>query len=399
MLATPTQNLDPNSTYYCLLPGGNKGMGLFDALKKEFIQIIEWLDDSNNTLVYRFPVHDQEIKMGAQLTVRENQAAIFINEGELADVFKPGRYELSTQNMPILSTLKGWKYGFDTPFKAEVYFFNTRLFTDLKWGTPNPVMMRDADFGAIRMRAFGTYAFKIAEPREFFKTIVGTQHLTTTEEILVQLRSTIVSHLSDIVAESKIAALDLAASYRELSQLAQKELAPSFAAFGLELARFNIDNISLPEEVEAAIDQRSKLGVLGDRMGQYAQMQAADSIKIAAANPGGLAGAGVGLGAGVAMGQAMGGAFGQQYQQPGAPPPPPPAGNSGTPRWSLAIDGKTYGPYTDDKVKSMIDSGQVAGSTQAWRPGAAGWAPLETYSELGGGSSDMPPPPPPPPVK
>ena len=376
-------------------------MGLWDAIKQEFIQIIEWLDDSNNTLVYRFPVHDQEIKMGAQLTVRENQVAIFINEGQVADIFKPGRYELSTQNMPVLSTLRGWKYGFDTPFKAEVYFFNTKMFTDLKWGTQNPVMMRDADFGMIRMRAFGTYATRITDVKTFFNTIVGTQGLTTTEDVLGQLRSTIVSHLSDIVAESKIAALDLASSYRELSSLAQTELAPSFTSFGLELARFNIDNISLPEEVEAAIDQRSKIGVLGDRMGQYTQMQTAESIKVAAANPGGLAGAGVGLGAGVAMGQAMGGAFNAQQAAPPphtSAPPPPPGGTSNVPRWSLAIDGKTYGPYTDDALKAMIQSGQVAASTQAWRPGAAGWAPVETYAELGaaGSSSAMPPPPPPP---
>ena len=374
-------------------------MGLWDALKSEFIQIIEWLDESSNTLVYRFPVHDQEIKMGAQLTVRENQVAIFVNEGEVADVFKPGRYELSTQNMPIMTTLRGWKYGFDSPFKAEVYFFNTRVFTDLKWGTQNPVMMRDADFGMIRMRAFGTYAMRIADAREFFRTIVGTQGLTTTEDILGQLRSTIISHMSDIVAESKIAALDLASSYRELSQLAQKELQPSFTAFGLELARFNIDNISLPEVVEAAIDQRSKLGVLGDKMGQYTQMQAAESIKVAAANPGGIAGAGVGLGAGMAMGQAMGGAFNASQAPSGAAAPPPPPGPQGNvPRWSIAIDGKTYGPYTDDALKAMMQSGQVAASTQAWRPGAANWAPLETYAELGGGSSAAPPPPPPPPT-
>src|SRR5215213_6327674 len=249
-------------------------MGLWDAIKNEFIQIIEWLDDSSNTLVYRFPVHDQEIKMGAQLTVRENQVAIFVNEGQVADLFKPGRYELSTQNMPVMTTLRSWKFGFDSPFKAEVYFFNTKLFTDLKWGTQNPVMMRDTEFGMIRMRAFGTYAFRISDARELFRTVVGTQGLTTTDEILGQLRSTIISQLSDIVAESKIPALDLASSYRELSALAQKEVAPAFGSFGLELARFNIDNISLPEEVEAAIDQRSKLGILGDRMGQYAQMQA-----------------------------------------------------------------------------------------------------------------------------
>ena len=378
-------------------------MGLFDALRNEFIQIIEWLDESGNTLVYRFPVHDQEIKMGAQLTVRENQVALFLNEGEVADLFKPGRYELSTQNLPILTTLRGWKYGFDSPFKAEVYFFNTRLFTDLKWGTSNPVMMRDAEFGMIRMRAFGTYAIRISDPKEFFRQIVGTQGLTTTEDILGQLRSTIISHFSDIVAESKIAALDLASSYRELATLAQKELAPTFASYGLELARFNIDNISLPEEVEAAIDQRTKIGVLGDRMGQYAQMQTAESIKVAAANPGGMAGAGAGIGAGMAMGQMMSQSLGQSASAAppapgaGAAPPPPPGGSSNVPRWSLAIDGKTYGPYTDDALKNMIEGGQVSASTHAWRPGASGWAPLDSYSELGleGGGSAMPPPPPP----
>ena len=208
-------------------------MGFFDNLKNQigsqFIEIIEWLDDSNDTLVYRFPVYNNEIKMGAQLIVRENQVALFVNEGEAADLFKPGRYELSTQNIPILTTLRGWKYGFNSPFKAEVYFFNTRLFTDLKWGTANPVMMRDAEFGMIRMRAYGTYAMKISDPKEFFKTVVGTQGLTTTDDILGQMRSTIVSHFSDIVAESKIAALDLASSYRELAAIAQKELAPLFA--------------------------------------------------------------------------------------------------------------------------------------------------------------------------
>lgn len=374
-------------------------MGLFDAIRNEFIQIIEWLDESGNTLVYRFPVHDQEIKMGAQLTVRENQVALFVNEGEVADIFKPGRYELSTQNMPIMTTLRSWKYGFDSPFKAEVYFFNTRLFTDLKWGTSNPVMMRDAEFGMIRMRAFGTYAIRIADAKEFFKTIVGTQGLTTTEDVLGQLRSTIISHFSDIVAESKIAALDLASSYRELATLAQKELAPSFASYGLELARFNIDNVSLPEEVEAAIDQRTKLGVLGDKLNQYAQMQTADSIKVAAANPGGLAGAGAGIGAGMAMGQMMSQSMNQPPAAPGgsaAPPPPPGGGSANVPRWSLAIDGKTYGPYTDDALKNMVQGGQVAASTQAWRPGASGWASLDSYSELGLGSgSAMPPPPPP----
>lgn len=381
--------------------------GFFDNLKNQigsqFIEIIEWLDDSNDTMVYRFPVYNQEIKMGAQLTVRENQLALFVNEGKAADVFTPGRYELSTQNIPILTTLRGWKYGFQSPFKAEVYFFNTRLFNDLKWGTTNPVMMRDAEFGMIRIRAFGTYATKIVDAKTFFATVVGTQGLTTTDEILGQLRSTIMSRLSDAVAEAKIPALDLASNYNELSQFAKKDIGPDFASFGLDLARFFVENISLPEEVEAAIDQRSKLGVLGDRLHQYTQLQTAEAIGTAAANPGGIAGAGAGLGAGLAIGQAMAGAFSQQPPPAAAAPPPgagaaappPPPSTSAAPRWSLAIDGKTYGPYTDDALRAMVGSGQVGRETQAWRPGASGWAPLNTFAEFGTGDSEMPPPPPP----
>ncbi|HEV7920506.1 MAG TPA: SPFH domain-containing protein [Thermoanaerobaculia bacterium] len=375
-------------------------MGFFDNLKNQlvsqWIEIIEWLDQTNDTLVYRFPVYNQEIKMGAQLIVRENQVALFINEGKAADLFTPGRYELTTQNLPILTTLRGWKYGFQSPFKAEVYFFNTRLFTDLKWGTQNPVMMRDAEFGMIRIRAFGTYALKISDAKTFFQTVVGTQGLTTTEDILGQLRSTILSRLSDALAESKIPALDLASNYDELSDLAKKKLGPDFAGYGIEVSRFFIENISLPEEVEAAIDQRTRLGVLGNHLNQYAQMQAADSIKVAAANPGGLAGAGAGLGAGVAIGNMMGNAFNQQGSSGGAAPPPPPSAPAAA-RWSLAIDGKTYGPYTDDALRTMLRQGQVDPATPAWRPGAGGWAPLNSYSELETGSA--PPPPPPPPAK
>jgi membrane protease subunit (stomatin/prohibitin family) len=385
-------------------------VGLLDKVKtqignqlgSQFIEIIQWLDDSYDAMVYRFPVYNQEIKMGAQLTVRENQAALFINEGKAADLFGPGRYELTTQNLPILTTLRGWKYGFQSPFKAEVYFFNTRLFTDLKWGTTNPVMMRDAEFGMIRLRAFGTYAMKIAEPKTFFATIVGTQGLTTTEEITGQLRSTILSKLSDAIAEAKVAALDIASRYDELSATGKQILAPEFGSFGLDLSKFFIENVSLPEEVEAAIDQRTKLGVLGDKMGQYTQLQAADAMKIAAANPGGAAGAGVGIGAGIAMGGMMGGALANAGQQMGggmAPPPPPPAPGFAAPRWSLTVDGKTYGPYSDDAVKGMIASGQVAPGTLAWKPGAAGWAPLSTFEELGAGGSAQAPPPPPPPAR
>jgi len=382
-------------------------VGFWDNLKTEaktqFIEIIQWLDESADTLVYRFPVYNQEIKMGAQLTVRENQVALFINEGKAADLFGPGRYELTTQTIPILTALRGWKYGFASPFKAEVYFFNTRLFTDLKWGTTNPVMMRDKDFGMIRLRAFGTYAMRISDPKEFFKTVVGTQGLTTTSDILGQLRSTIVSRLSDAIASADIAALDMATKYDELGQAAIEKVGPEFAKFGLELSRFFVENVSLPEEVEAAIDQRTKLGVLGDRMQQYTQLQVADSIPLAAANPGGLAGAGAGLGAGFAIGGAMGSAFGggMGQGQGAAPPPPPPSGGGGSasaaPRWSVAIDGKTYGPYTDDALRGMVQSGQIAPTTHAWRPGASGWAPVSEFPELG--LSAPPPPPPPPPPK
>ncbi|HEX8155446.1 MAG TPA: SPFH domain-containing protein, partial [Thermoanaerobaculia bacterium] len=271
--------------------------------------------------------------------------------------------------------------------------------TDLKWGTSNPVMMRDPEFGMIRMRAFGTYAMKVSDPKAFFQTIVGTQGLTTTEDILGQLRSTILSKLSDAIASAKIAALDLAQNYDELAVVAKQVLAPEFASYGLDLAKFYVENISLPEEVEAAIDQRTKLGVLGDKMQQYTQLQAADSIKIAAANPGGIAGAGAGIGAGMAIGNAMSGAFNQASQPSQSTPPPPPLGGGASApqaaRWSIAIDGKTYGPYTDDALRAMVSSGQVAGSTQAWRPGASGWAPLESYSEFESHGGHMPPPPPP----
>jgi membrane protease subunit (stomatin/prohibitin family) len=378
-------------------------MGFLGDVKSElgsqFIEIIQWLDDSRDTLVYRFPVRNQEIKMGAQLTVRENQVALMVNEGKAADLFRPGRYRLETQNLPILADLKGWKYGFRSPFRAEVYFFNTSLVPDLKWGTANPVMMRDADFGAIRLRAFGTYAIRVSDPKVFFREIVGTRGLTGTEDVAGQLRSITVSRLSDALAESKIPALELSSRYDELSASIKAKLAPEFGAFGIELSKFFIENVSLPEEVEAAIDQRSKLGVLGDRLGQYTQMQAAESIPIAAANPGGLAGAGAGLGAGIAVGGAFGQALGASAS--GALPPPPPGSAGGTPplpgaRWSVTVAGATYGPYTDEQIRAMVKAGQVDPAALAWHPQAAAWAPLNSYLEFRSESAAAPPPPPPP---
>ena len=289
-------------------------MGILDAMRTQFIEVIEWLDDSGNTMIYRFPVHDQEIKNGARLTVRESQAAVFVFQGQIADVFPPGLYTIDGGNTPILSKLGAWKHGFTSPFKSEVYFVSTKQFTDLKWGTPNPVMMRDADFGVVRLRAFGIYSMRISDPRAFIKEIAGTNAHFVTEDIEGQLRRTLVSGFSDAVAESKIAALDLAANYDELGGVLRNKLDQDFKAFGLDLTRFVIENISLPPEVEAAMDKRTSMGVIGD-VNRYAQFQAADAMRDAAQNPSGGAGLGAGLGAGFAVGNAMAGAFGNAASQ------------------------------------------------------------------------------------
>src|SRR6184192_441383 len=285
-------------------------MGILDRLSpsSQLIEVIEWLDETSNTLVYRFPVKDQEIKNGAQLIVRESQAAVFVSEGQIADMFPPGRFSVEGGNTPILSKLGAWKTGFNSPIKSEVYFVNTKQFTDLKWGTSNPVMMRDADFGMVRLRAFGIYSMRVADPRELIKQIAGTNARFVTEDIEGQLRRTMVSGFSDALAESKIAALDLASKYDELSKFSREKLQDEFKSLGLELTKFVVENISLPQEVEAAMDKRTSMGVIGD-VGRYAQFQAADAMRDAAQNPGGGAGLGAGLGAGFAVGNAMAGAM------------------------------------------------------------------------------------------
>lgn len=292
-------------------------MGIFDLMRGQFIDVIEWTDNSTDTMVYKYDRGGKEIMMGAQLTVRESQVAVFVNEGQIADVFQPGRYELKTSNMPIMTKLQSWQFGFNSPFKAEVYFINTRQFLDRKWGTSNPVMMRDCDFGMIRLRAFGIYAFKVADPTVFLKEVFGMGSLYTVEQVEGQLKRTLVSGLSDAIAESKIPALDIAANYEELGALALQANAPKFAALGLQLTNFVIENVSLPEEVEKTMDKRTSMGVLGD-LNRYTQYQAAEAMRDAAQNPGGLAGAGVGMGAGVAMGQMFASAM-NQTQQPQQP--------------------------------------------------------------------------------
>ena len=279
-------------------------MAIKDFIRTQFIEVIEWLDDSGNTLVFRFPVEAQEIKMGARLTVREGQSAIFVNQGKLGDVFKPGFHQLSTRNLPILTKLLSWKHGFNSPFKAEVYFVSTRQFTDQKWGTANPVIIRDPELGPLRLRAFGTYSFRVNDPATFMKEVFGTMGLFTTEEITGQLRGLAISGFSDLLGECRIPVFDLASNYDELSDQAKQKLDLEFKKYGLELSKFYVENISLPPEVEDMIDKRASMGVVGD-MNRYTQFQTAQAIEKAAENQGGTAGAGVGIGAGVAMGHQM----------------------------------------------------------------------------------------------
>lgn len=288
-------------------------MSIVDKIKEaamnQFIEVIEWLDESQNTLLYRFPVYQQEIKNGAQLIVRESQAAVFVFEGQVADVFTPGRYTIEGGNTPILSKLGAWKYGFNSPIKAEVYFVNTKQFTDMKWGTSNPIMLRDADFGIVRLRAFGAYSMRVADPAGFIKEIAGTNAHFQTEDIDGQLKRAIVTEFSDALGELKIPALDLAAQYKEIGEAIRAKINEDFSGYGLEVTKFYVENVSLPPEVEAAMDKRASMGALGN-VQTYAQFQAADAMRDAAQNEGGGAGLGAGLGAGFAVGNQMANAFG-----------------------------------------------------------------------------------------
>lgn len=377
-------------------------MGLFDKLKNEFIDIIEWTDSSNDTMVWRFPRYQNEIKNNAKLTVRESQVAVFVNEGQFADVFQPGMYTLSTQNLPILSTLKGWKYGFDSPFKAEVYFVNTKQFTNLKYGTKNPIMLRDAEFGPIRIRAFGSYNMRITDAKLFLKEIAGTDEHVTTEEITDNLRNIVVTRFTDAVASAKIPVLDMASNYDEFSETIHKKIQAEFNEYGINLTKLLVENISLPPEVEAMLDKRSSMGIVGN-LGAYSQFQAANAMEQAAQNPngGGLMGAGMGMGMGMGMGQQMGNMYQQNQFNPQTgmqnqtPPPPPPMS-----QYFIAVNGAQQGPFDDNTFRAMIQNGTVKKETVIWKAGMAGWLPAGQVPELAQFFNTMPPPmpPPPPPV-
>jgi membrane protease subunit (stomatin/prohibitin family) len=364
-------------------------MGLFDKIRGEFIDIVEWTDSSNDTMVYRFERHGNEIKYGAQLTVRESQVAVFVNQGQIADVFQPGMYTLETQNVPILSTLQGWKYGFNSPFKAEVYFVNTRRFTDLKWGTKNPVMLRDKDFGVVRLRAFGTYEVRVKDAPVFLKEIVGTDDKFHTDEVTEQLRNILVSKFTNLIGTANIPVLDLAGNYDQLGRMLTERIGPELDEYGLSLTKILVENISLPPEVEAALDKRTSMGIVGD-LSRYTQFQAADSIPAAAANPGGAMGAGIGIGMGAAVGHQIAGSF----QQPGAAtaaPPPLPGGKS----FFVAVNGQQQGPFDIGALTQRAQQGQLTRETLVWAQGMANWAPAGQVAELAQLFANVPPPVPP----
>jgi len=367
-------------------------MGLMHKLRAELIDIIEWMDDSRHTLVWRFPRYHNQIKYGAQLIVRPGQQAIFVVEGRIADVFDPGQYRLETANLPILSTIAGWKYGFDSPFKSEVYFVSTRQITDLKWGTPNPVMMRDPDFGNIRVRAFGTYTLKAKDPRTLLSELVGTDGYFETEEISELLRSIVNTSFADVVAKSEIPVLDFAAHYRELGEEIRKVVMERVdEEYGLEIPQLYVVNISVPAEVEQALDARTSMNAIGD-MAAYQGYQLGQAMPIAAANPaGGLAGAGVGLGMGLGIAQTMG----ATPTQGGSPasaqaPPPPPVAN-----WHIAENGQTQGPFTPEQIAAGISAGQVRGDTLVWSAGMKNWAAARQIPLFTALFQPAPPPPPP----
>ncbi|MEM9139053.1 MAG: SPFH domain-containing protein [Pseudomonadota bacterium] len=382
---------------------------IWDMLKGEFIDVIDFTDDTRDTIVYRFQRRDNAIKYGAKLTVREGQAAVFVHEGQLADVFQPGLYQLETNNMPIMTTLQSWDHGFSSPFKSEVYFVSTRRFQDLKWGTKNPIMMRDPEFGPVRMRAFGTYTIRVSDPGLFLQEIVGTDGEFTVDEVQFQLRNVLVSRFSNALASSGIPVLDLAANTDQMADYLKNRIAPEIAQYGIEMPTVLVENVSLPEAVEQAMDKRTSMGVIGD-LGKYAQFQAAESMRAAAENPGsagGGMGAGIGMGMGMAMANQMAqpspwgapqaGPWGQAPQQPApaaaAPPPPPPPVEV---VYHIAEGGQTTGPFSLARLGRMVAEGTFSRETLVWSAGFDGWTAAGEVDALARLFTVAPPPPPPP---
>ena len=373
-------------------------MPIFDFLSGQFIDVIHWTDDTRDTMVWRFEREGHEIKYGAKLTVREGQAAVFVHEGQLADVFTPGLYMLETNNMPILTSLQHWNHGFRSPFKSEIYYVNTTRFQDLKWGTKNPIICRDPEFGPVRLRAFGTYSVRVIDPAKFLIEIVGTDGEFTMDEISFQIRNIIVQEFSRTIARSAIPVLDMAANTRELGKLLAKEIAPMLAEYGLELPELYIENISLPPAVEEVLDKRSSMGVIGN-LNQYMQFQAAEALGKEGAGAAAIqAGLGAGLGMQIGQSAAQAGPWGAapQQAQGAAPaarqmPPPPPVEHV----WHVAENGETRGPFSKAALGRMASEGSLTRASYVWTAGQDGWKKAEDVMELAQLFTVMPPPPPP----
>jgi membrane protease subunit (stomatin/prohibitin family) len=341
-------------------------------------------------MVWRFPRFDNEIKYGAQLIVRQSQSAVFVNMGEIADVFTSGKHELSTKNLPVLTMLMGWKYGFHSPFKAEVYFVNTRNFTNLKWGTKNPVILRDPEFGPVRLRAFGTYVIRISDPAKFIREIVGTGGHFTLDGVVEQLKNMIVTRFSDMLGESKIPVLDLAANYNELSTFLTGRIAPEFLEYGLEVTKLLVENISLPQEVEAALDKKSSMGIIGN-LDNFVKFQSGTAMEAAANNPGGDASAGVGMGMGFAMANQLGKTLTTPQEPAAGVPPPLPLEEKET-AYFVGKDGKKAGPFDKAAILGYITKGTITRETLLWREGLDAWQAAALFTEFAAALKAAPPP-------
>ena len=363
-------------------------MGFWDKLMGEFIAIIEWLDDSNDTMIYRFERHNNEIKYGAKLTVRESQIAVFINEGKIADVLTPGIYELETKNLPILSTLQHWDHLFESPFKAEVYFVNTKRFVDQKWGTKNPIMLRDNEFGAVRLRTFGTYSYRVNDAAKFIKEIAGTDGHFTTDEISNQLRNLIISRFTNVIGNSHMPILDMAGNYDQLGEFVTTRIAPEFGEYGLELIRVLIENISLPAAVEEALDKRTSMGMLGN-LDEYLKFQSAESL----GKSGGGSNSAMDMGMGLAMAQKMADSLNTPAQAKAVPPAsnPPPLPNQQA--WHVSIDGQSSGPYDSTAIKELITKNKMTVTSLVWSEGMENWQAAGEIDSLNKLFSKPTPPP------
>ncbi len=374
-------------------------MSLFNMLTGEFIDVIAWTDDSRDTMVWRFETRGNAIKYGAKLTVREGQAAVFVHEGQIADVFGPGLYMLETNNMPVLTTLQHWHHGFQSPFKSEIYFVNTTRFTNQKWGTRNPIITRDPELGPVRLRAFGTYAMRVTDPGRFMAEIVGTDGEFTADEISFQIRNVIVQEFSRLIAASNMPVLDMAANTDQLGQMVAKAIGPTVAAYGLAIPEFYVENISLPDEVEKMLDKRSSMGIVGD-LGRFGQYAASEALLT---NPGagGAYGAAIGAGMGMAMGQQIGrqGPWGASPAGVGAPQPlpgpqmpPPLPGKPVETVWHIEKNGEAAGPYGRAHLGRLAAEGAFARDTLVWSPGLDGWHPADEVPELAQLFTMLPPP-------